>query len=87
MEKILIKTLIYPDNARQNEIQGSVTIKFVVDKDGSVSNIQAISGPEDLKAEAVRVISKSGKWTPALQNGNHVKSYKVQQIIFALQNE
>jgi len=43
--------------------------------------VEAISGPEELRAEAVRVIKKSGKWTPAVQNGRQVKSYKKQPIV------
>jgi periplasmic protein TonB len=85
--RFLIKTLNYPEEAKQNEIRGRVTVKFIVDGDGRVSNIEAISGPEELRSEAVRVIGKSGKWTPAVQNGNYVKSIKLQQIIFTLQNE
>jgi protein TonB len=49
--------------------------------------VQAISGPEELKAEAVRVIGRSGKWTPAVQNGRAVKSYKRQGIIFMFSEE
>lgn len=53
-----------------------VMVQFVVDKDGTVSQVNAISGPEELNDEAVRVIRKSGKWTPAIQNGREVRSYK-----------
>lgn len=85
--RFLIKTVNYPGEAIEKEIEGAVVVKFIVDKDGKVSDVIAISGPEELRGEAVRVISKSGKWTPAIQNGNNVKSYKLQQIIFRLQNE
>ena len=74
----------YGDEAQENEIQGSVLVKFIVDKEGNVSNIQALTGHEALRAEAIRVISKSGKWTPAIQNGRTVNSYKYQPIIFRL---
>ncbi len=46
-----------------------------------------MSGPAELRAEAVRVIKKSGKWTPAVQNGHHVKSYKKQPIGFRIAAE
>lgn len=65
-----------------DEAQGTVVIQFLVDKEGNVTNVEAISGPEELRSEAVRVIKKSGKWTPAIQNGNPVRSYKKQPIIF-----
>ncbi|MBS1916646.1 MAG: energy transducer TonB [Bacteroidetes bacterium] len=84
--RYLNKTLHYPDEAINNEIQGTVIVKFIVDKEGNVSDVEAISGPTDggLRDEAVRVIKKSGKWTPAVQNGRQVKSYKQQPIQFKL---
>lgn len=86
-QRYLNKTLRYPQDAIDNEIQGTVVIQFIVDKEGNVSDVEAISGPEELRAEAVRVIKKSGKWTPAVQNGRQVKSYKKQPIVFRLETE
>ena len=83
--RYLIKTLRYPQEAQDNEIQGAVVVQFIVDKAGMVSNVEAISGPAELREEAVRVIKKSGKWTPAVQNGRQVKSYKKQPIVFRLE--
>ena len=85
--RYLNKNLRYPDDAVNNEIQGTVVVQFIVDKEGNVSDVQAISGPDNggLRDEAVRVIKKSGKWTPAVQNGRQVKSYKKQPIVFRLE--
>lgn len=85
--RYLNKNLRYPDDAVNNEIQGTVVVQFIVDKEGNVSDVQAISGPDQggLRDEAVRVIKKSGKWTPAIQNGRQVKSYKKQPIVFKLE--
>ena len=85
--RYLNKNLRYPDDAVNNEIQGTVIVQFIVDKEGNVSDVQPISGPENggLREEAVRVIKKSGKWTPAVQNGRQVKSYKKQPIVFKLE--
>ena len=71
------------------EIQGTVMVQFIVDKDGHISDVEAISGPEKggLKEEAVRVIKKSGQWTPAVQNGRYVKSYKRQPVTFQIPTE
>jgi len=74
-------------NFRADEVSGTVIVKFIVDKEGNVSDVEAISGPDELKAEAVRVIKKSGKWTPAIQNGRKVNSYKRQPIVVRLENE
>jgi periplasmic protein TonB len=85
--RYLNKNLRYPDDAVNNEIQGTVVVQFIVDKEGNVSDVNPISGPENggLREEAVRVIKKSGKWTPAVQNGRQVKSYKKQPIVFRLE--
>jgi protein TonB len=87
--RYLNKNLRYPDDAVNNEIQGTVVVQFIVDKEGNVSDVQPISGPENggLREEAVRVIKKSGKWTPAVQNGRQVKSYKKQPILFKLESQ
>jgi protein TonB len=86
-QRYLNKNLRYPQEAQDNEIQGTVVIQFVVDKEGVVSDVQAISGPAELRDEAIRVIKRSGKWTPAIQNGRQVKSYKKQPITFRLEIE
>jgi protein TonB len=74
----------YPQEAADNGIQGRVVIRFIVDKEGNVSDVQAIEGPKELHEAAMKVIRKSGKWIPAEQNGRKVRSYKNQPIIFSL---
>lgn len=85
-QRFLNKNFRYPDDAQNNEIQGTVVVQFIVDKEGNVSDIQVLSGPEQggLREEAMRVIRKSGKWIPAIQNGNNVKAYRKQPIIFKM---
>lgn len=85
--RYLNKSLRYPQDAIDNEIQGTVVVQFIVDKEGNVSDVEAVSGAPELRDEAVRVIKKSGKWTPAVQNGRQVKSYKKQPIVFRLESE
>ena len=64
-----------------------VIIKFIVSKDGSISDVQAETkfgyGMED---EAVKIIKRGPKWTPALQNGRNVNAYRRQPITFAVQD-
>lgn len=85
-KRFLQRNMNYPEHAQINEIQGTVIVQFIVDTSGNVSQVVAISGPEELRAEAVRVISKSGKWTSAIQNGRKVKSYKRQPIVFRVES-
>lgn len=83
--RFLGRTLHYPDFAVNSGIQGDVIVMFIVDKEGNVSNVRAVSGPRELREEAERVIRKSGRWTPAVQNGRQVKSYKNQPVRFRLE--
>lgn len=66
----------------------SVVIRFVVDKEGNVSDIEALTNHGyGLEAEAIRVIKKATKWEPAIQNGTKVKAYRKQVIIFDVLDE
>lgn len=63
----------------------TVTLQFVVDINGSISNIETIQVPKacpDCGNEAIRVMKKGPKWEPAIQNGNKVKYQAVQRITF-----
>jgi protein TonB len=86
-KRFLERNLRFSQEAIDNQIQGTVIVQFIVDREGNVSDVQAISGPPEHYAEAVRVIKKSGKWTPAIQNGRQVKSFKKQPILFRLETE
>jgi len=77
--------LEYPAKAKRKKIQGTVLVQFIVNKDGTLSYIQAVSGPKELQKAAMNVLKKSPNWIPASQNGYIVKSYKRQPVDFALQ--
>ena len=87
--RYLNKTFQYPQEAVDSEIEGTVVVQFIIDRDGMVSDVHAVSGPSSggLRKEAERVIQKSGKWEPAIQNGRKVKSYKRQPITFRLTSQ
>lgn len=60
-----------------------VLVQFVVDVDGSVSQIKPISSAGyGMEEEAVRVLRKAEKWVPAYQNGKYVKAWRTQKIVF-----
>jgi len=82
----LVKHLRYPEAAINKNIQGKVWIQFIVDQQSNVSDVQAFDGPDQggLREEAIRLITTSGKWTPGLQNGRQVRSYKKMPITFNL---
>lgn len=60
-----------------------VQVKFVVDIDGTISDIIALTNVGyGMEQEAIRVIKQSKKWVPAFQNTKHVKAYHIQNIVF-----
>lgn len=64
----------YPKEAIEKKIKGTVYITFIVEKDGSVSNVTVIKGVHPLlDEEAKKTISESPKWTPGLQRGHPVR--------------
>ena len=85
--RYLSKNFKYPKEAVEKEIQGTVVVQFLVDKEGNIHNVKALSGPEELKPEAVRLIKESGKWIPAKNNNQNVNTYRKQPITFRLQEE
>lgn len=80
----LSRNLRYPARAIDRRIEGTVTLQFIVCKDGTVCDVEAISGPAALQQAAIDAMKNTPKWVPALQNGIIVKSYKKQAIIFKL---
>lgn len=64
----------YPELAQQNNIQGRVMLSFVIERDGSLTNIEIITSPDRLLSdEAVRVVKSSPKWEPGKQRGVPVR--------------
>ncbi|HET8828379.1 MAG TPA: TonB family protein [Pelobium sp.] len=83
--KFLGQNLKYPDVAKKANIQGRVFCQFVVEKDGSLSNIKAVRGiGGGCDEEAVRVLSISPKWKPGMQNGEKVRVSYVIPIFFQI---
>jgi len=76
------RNLYYPEWALRRGIRGTVIVKFVIDEDGNVTNVKAVSGPNELRESAIDVIKKSPKWLPSKRNGVPIKSDKTQPINF-----
>jgi protein TonB len=79
--------LEYPSYALRHGIQGQVIVRFVVEEDGSIKDVEAKYGPDELHHEAIRIVQKSPKWIPAQRNGKYVKSYMSQPIMFSLHQQ
>jgi TonB family protein len=81
----LQQNIVYPPGALKSRTQGKVFVTFVVEKDGTLSNVAIVRGvSEDIDAEAVRVIKNSPKWKPGIQNGLVVRAQFTMPLSFRL---
>lgn len=84
--RYLHKHLRYPDEAVEAGLEAVVRVQFVVDREGSISDVHALNNPGGgLAEEAVRIIKRGPRWIPAEQNGTKVVYRHVQAIVFRLQ--
>ncbi len=86
--KYISKNLIYPKAAMASNIEGRVTVQFIVDQDGRVTDVtvkKGIKGDHDAcNNEAVRVVKSLPKFIPGMQNGKPVRVFYSLPIIFKL---
>jgi TonB family protein len=86
MEHIMNK-LEYPKEAQKAGIEGTVIVKFVINKTGQVSETKVLKGPEELAKAAENVVRGLPGFTPGTQNGKPVNVELVLPIRFALSND
>ncbi|MDD2328184.1 MAG: energy transducer TonB [bacterium] len=87
MMKFLSDNIKYPVIAQENGIQGRVICNFVVERDGSITDVQVVRGVDpSLDREAVRVIQQMPRWTPGKQRGQAVRVRFTLPVVFRLQN-
>ena len=84
--KFLGKNIKYPVSAQEAKIEGRVIVQFVVERDGSVSDVKVMRGVNpELDAEAIRVVSMMPNWIPGKQRGKAVAVKYTMPIMFRLQ--
>ena len=77
--------LVYPEIAKENGVQGRVTLQFTVEKDGSITKVKVLRGVDpSLDKEAIRVVSMSPKWKPGKQRDRAVPVTYTFPVIFQL---
>jgi len=82
--KWVAQNMQYPEEAFKKNVTGRVTVSFTVGSDGVVKDVKVLRGVDPLlDAEAVRVVSSSPKWTPAIQDGKPVAITFTFPVIFA----
>ncbi|MCU0329208.1 MAG: energy transducer TonB [Chitinophagales bacterium] len=83
--KFLGKNLKYPAQARRMGVEGKVFVQFVVERDGSLTDIKAVKGiGAGCDEEAERVVKEAKKWKPGKQRGRPVRQKMVIPITFTL---
>lgn len=81
------KQLRYPQIALENNITGRVTLQFVIEKDGRLTNIKVLASPDaSLSEEAIRVVQSSPKWTPGKQRNQPVRVSFTLPVMFQLRH-
>lgn len=86
--KFLAQTIRYPRYAMENNVQGQLIVSFVVNSDGNLSDIKILKSIDrTLDAEAISVLKRSPKWSPAIQNGLPIKANFTMPVSFSLSRE
>lgn len=86
MMKYIFRNLEYPPEAKEAGIQGRVVIRFVVNKDGTLSDIYVVKSPhKSLETAAINVVKGMPKWKPGKQNGKTVRVQYMLPITFRLE--
>ena len=84
--KYLRENLKYPDNTKDRGVQGRLVIGFIVEKDGSLTDVKVLRPVDiDLDAEVLRLVKGMPKWIPGRQNGKRVRVRYLLPIHICLQ--
>jgi protein TonB len=83
--KFMVENIKYPPVAKESGITGVVSISFLVEKDGSVSNVKVVHGlGAGCNEEAIRVVNKMTKWVPGKKHGKPIRTQIQIPIVFYL---
>ena len=85
LKHYLANAMVYPSEAKEKKLRGTVVVSMIVEKDGSLSHLEVEKSVEAmLDREALRVLNSSPKWVPGLQNGIAVRVAATVPINFSL---
>ena len=88
LENYITNNIEYPQQAIDNSTEGTVSVQFLVDDKGNVSNVTTIGNKlgYGLEEEAIRVVSKMPQWTPGQVKGKNVKTWRTLPITYKLES-
>lgn len=82
----LAQNMVYPVTAQENGVQGRVTVSFVVETDGSITDVEVARSVDPfLDREAMRIVKAMPKWTPGKKDGKPVRVKYTIPVVFRLQ--
>jgi protein TonB len=85
LKKFIINEVTYPAKALENNQSGKVYLSFIVERDGSVSNIKVVKGVcQSLDTESTRVVQKMPNWIPGEHEGKTVRTLCRMPITFTI---
>ena len=85
LQSDIARSIRYPMVCKQQKIQGNVLVSFIVEKDGSVSDVTAVKKVHaNLNTEAIRVVKSLKKWTPGTKDGQPVRVQSAVYVTFSL---
>lgn len=92
MKSFLVKNTKYPKKDRRNKFEGTSYVSFVIEKDGSISNVEikdelASKATQNMHNEAIRVVKSMPHWKPGMLNGEYVRVRFILPLTFRLNDE
>ena len=88
MKSFIAKTLVYPEAAKENGVEGVVNVAFTVNPDGTIGAVKIVRMVDpDLEQEAIRIVKKMPKWIPADKDGQAVAATAQVAVTFELPGE
>jgi periplasmic protein TonB len=87
LDNYINNNIEYPQDAIDNNIEGTVSVQFAVDEHGAISNVKTVGNKVGygLEEEAVKVVSKMPKWTAGQIKGKNVKTWRILPITYKLE--
>lgn len=88
LENYIVNNLQYPQDAIDNNVEGTVRVQFAVDEKGNVTNVSTLGNKlgYGLEEEAIKVVSNMPKWTPGQVKGKNVKTWRTLPISYKLES-
>lgn len=88
LDDYIVNNIQYPQDAIDNNVEGTVTVQFAVDEKGNITNVSTLGNKlgYGLEEEAIKVVSNMPKWTPGQVKGKNVKTWRILPVTYQLES-